>query len=63
MNKDVYCDVKIAVHLHLYYTQQLDEMLRLLHNLRGYAVDLFVTVNEVRPEIEQKIRNFQKDFW
>lgn len=61
MNKNTNCDVKIAVHLHLYYIEQLDEMLRLLHHLDGYALDLFVTMNEIQPEIEQKIRNFQKN--
>lgn len=46
----------VAVHLHLYYRNQADEMLRFLRNLRGIAFDLFITMVENDPNLIAKIQ-------
>ena len=55
----------LAVHLHLYYLEQLDEVLTRLSNLQGVDYDLFVTVTSNNPEISAKIRGFnpQAQIW
>lgn len=49
---------RIAVCLHLYYAEQLPDMLKYLRNLRqsGVPYDLYVSLPEPREEIEQALR-------
>ena len=49
---------KIAVHLHLYYLEQLDEILQRLSYLDGCKYDLFVTMSELNPQAHEKILKF-----
>lgn len=46
-------DVKMLVHLHLFYYDQLDYMLGKLQNIGGCACDLFVTV----PDNDSRVKN------
>lgn len=48
----------LAVCLHLYYTEQLDTILRRLENLGGVDYDLFVTMTAENPAAEAKIKSF-----
>lgn len=48
---------KLAVHLHLYYLEQLDEILEKLCNLEEIDFDLFVTMSKVDEEVKRKILN------
>ena len=48
---------KLAVHLHLYYLEQLDEILEKLCNLLEIDFDLFVTMSKVDEEVKRKILN------
>ena len=50
---------KIAVHLHLFYLDQLDDLLSHLQNLSNYPYDLYVTMIEKNAEVEQKILAFK----
>ena len=52
---------KIAVHLHLFYWEQLDDLLVRLQNLAGYPYDLFVTMVDDNAEAKQKILTFKSD--
>ena len=36
----------LAVHLHIHYQEQLDEILSRLANLQGVEYDLFVTLTD-----------------
>ena len=49
---------KIAVHLHLYYLEQLDEILQRLSYLNGCEYDLFVTMSKLNPQAQKKILKF-----
>lgn len=51
----------ILVHLHLYYINQLDEILARLQNLQELNFDLYVTMIEKSPAAEQKIKQFKPD--
>lgn len=51
----------ILVHLHLYYLNQLDEILSRLQNLQGLNYDLYVTMVNKSPAAEQKIKQFKPD--
>ena len=51
----------ILVHLHLYYINQLDEILARLQNLQELKFDLYVTMIEKSPAAEQKIKQFKPD--
>lgn len=51
----------LAVHLHLYYLNQLDEVLAKLSNLQNIDYDLFVTMTQNAPEAEGRIRQFKPD--
>ena len=48
----------IAVHLHLYYTDMWQELSEQLKNLETTSYDLFVTLVEGNPSLEQKIKEF-----
>ena len=48
---------KLAVHLHLYYLKQLPLVLRYLCSLRNIDCDLFVTMVEKNPEVENRIKS------
>ena len=52
---------RILVHLHLYYLNQLDEILNRLQNLQGLNFDLYVTMVNKSPAAEQKIKQFKPD--
>ena len=52
---------KIAVHLHLFYLEQLDDLLVRLQNLADYPYDLFVTMVDDNAEAKQKILTFKSD--
>lgn len=52
---------KIAVHLHLFYQEQVEDMLDRLKNLSNVPYDLYVTFVSENLEIEQKIRAFKAD--
>ena len=56
---------KIAVHLHLYYLEQLDDILQRLSYLDGCKYDLFVTMSELNPQAYEKILKFnpQATIW
>ena len=49
---------KIAVHLHLYYLEQLNDILQRLTYLDGCKYDLFVTMSELNPQAHEKILKF-----
>ena len=51
----------IAIHLHLHYVEQLDDILRLLHFLDGTQYDLFVTVTERNDAVKQQILAFKPE--
>lgn len=54
--------MKICVHLHLFYTDMLDEMLKYISNLsdnKNIEYDLFVTLCEHSEKIENKIYAFK----
>lgn len=48
----------LAVHLHLYYEEQLDEILGRLKNLQSVDYDLFVTMTCENKEISAKLKAF-----
>ena len=51
--------MKLAVHLHLYYLEQLPEILRYLQSLDGLDYDLFVTMVEENKEVTAQIKDSQ----
>ncbi len=53
--------MKIAVHLHLYYLEQLDYFLAKLENIGTTPFDLFVTMVEDDETAQNKIRAFKPD--
>lgn len=48
----------LAVHLHLFYEKQLDEVLVKLANLREVDYDLFVTVTDENKDVSDKLKSF-----
>lgn len=52
---------RIAVHMHLYYAEQLGDFLQRLDNLSGTAYDLYVTMGAKNAEAERTIKAFKKD--
>jgi lipopolysaccharide biosynthesis glycosyltransferase len=46
---------RLLVHVHLYYVDQLDVMLRAVGNLVDCEYDLFVTMVEADPEVEGRV--------
>ena len=52
---------KISVHLHLYYVDQLDDLLSRLQCLNGYSYDLYVTLINNDEFIRNKILVFKPD--
>lgn len=52
---------KIAVHLHLYYLEQLNDILRRLGYLSDCDFDLFVTMSELNPKASAKILQFKPE--
>lgn len=47
---------KLLVHLHLFYQEQLDFMIKKLKNISYCTWDLYVTITEENKEIEQKLK-------
>ena len=52
---------KIAVHLHLYYQDQLEDLLSRLSNLAAIPYDFYVTMVEDNAEAKKKILAFKAD--
>lgn len=53
--------MKILVHLHLYYTDMLPEMINYLRSLGDKDYDLYVTTTEDNNQINEAIFAFKKD--
>ncbi|MBR1601315.1 MAG: hypothetical protein IJ677_07030 [Alphaproteobacteria bacterium] len=51
----------LAVHLHIHYKEQLNEILSKLANLQGIDYDLFVTVTDNDNQVINKIVAFKSD--
>lgn len=56
--KENHMPPRLAVHLHLYYTDMWDEFAVLLQNIGNFSYDLYVTLVQYQPEIEKKIKEF-----
>ena len=52
---------KVLVHLHLYYFNQLNYMLKKLKNINSCDWDLFVTLHKQDAKIIQKLKTFKPD--
>lgn len=52
---------KVLVHLHLYYLDQLDYMLKKLKNINSCDWDLFVTMTKQDEKAIQKLKDFKPD--
>lgn len=52
---------KVLVHLHLYYPDQLDYMLKKLKNINSCDWDLFVTMTKQDEQAIQKLKGFKPD--
>lgn len=52
---------KVLVHLHLYYLDQLDYMLKKLKNINSCDWDLFVTMTKQDEQAIQKLKSFKPD--
>ena len=52
---------KVLVHLHLYYLDQLDYMLKKLKNINSCDWDLFVTMAKQDEKAIQKLKRFKPD--
>lgn len=52
---------KVLVHLHLYYLDQLDYMLKKLKNINSCDWDLFVTMTKQDEKAIQKLKGFKPD--
>lgn len=52
---------KMLAHLHLYYHDQLDFMIKKMKNINNCDWDLYVTVCEENPVSTRKILSFKKD--
>src|SRR5574344_582692 len=52
---------KLLVHLHLFYQDQFDYMIKKLSNIEGCDWDLYVTVCEENSLSEEKILKFKPD--
>ena len=52
---------KLLVHLHLYYKDQINYMLRKLRNITGINWDLYITSNELDDVTKNKILKFKPD--
>ena len=50
--------MKMAVHLHLYYLNQLSKTLSYLKSLEGFDYDLFVTMVHENKDVEQQLKTF-----
>ena len=48
----------LAVHLHIYYTEQLPNILKYLKSLEGVDYDLFVTMVKAAEGVEEQIKSF-----
>ena len=48
--------MKLAVHLHFYYLEQLSEILTYLRSLKGQCCDLFVTMVEENKKAQAQIK-------
>lgn len=51
----------LAVHLHIHYQEQLDEILSRLANLQGVEYDLFVTLTDEDEQVRAKIKAFKPE--
>lgn len=53
--------MKLAVHLHLYYQEQLSSIIAYLRSLNGVDYDLYVTMTEQSDDSLQQIKSFKPD--
>lgn len=53
--------MKLLVHLHLYYHEQLDYFIKKLSNISGCEWDLYVTFSEQNTDSEKKILKLKTD--
>ena len=51
----------LAVHLHIYYKEQLDDILLKLANLQGVDYDLLVTVTDYDEKIATRLKAFKPE--
>lgn len=51
----------LAIHLHLYYLEQLPEILNYLRSLEGMDYDLYVSMISHDEEVEREINRFKPD--
>ena len=49
-------DIKIAVHLHLYYFEMWDEIKSYLENIGNYPYHLYITITNINTHIIEKIK-------
>lgn len=49
---------RIAVHLHMFYLEQWPEISRYLSNMEDYSYDLYVTLYDAQPTLQQEITKF-----
>ena len=54
-------NLRLAVHLHMYYWEMWPEIKKYLRNLEDYPYDLFVTMNERNAAIEQDIKRVHEN--
>lgn len=54
-------DIKIAVHLHLYYFEMWDEIKSYLENIGNYPYHLYITITNNNTHIIEKIKKFHKE--
>ncbi len=53
--------MKLAVHLHIFYLEQLDYLIKKLASLDGFPFDLFVTLTVEDEDVNRKILAFKPD--
>lgn len=54
-------NLRLAVHLHMYYWEMWPEIKKYLRNLEDYPYDLFVTMNKRNATIEQDIKKVHEN--
>lgn len=53
--------LKLLVHVHIYYHEQVDYIIEKLNNIVDCAWDLYVTYSQYNEDTEQKIKQFKSD--
>ena len=52
-------NMKLLVHFHVYYHDQVDYFIEKMSNINGCDWDLYVTMSEMNPETVGKLRQFK----